>query len=88
MIKQCLILFISNIIFWIQRIGARAYTNILAAVVCDKKEVLRTGKNGTWFEPLLHYFVRQNRETLASLLLPSWPKFTKEKEKFLFSFVG
>ena len=27
MIKQCLILFISNIIFWIQRIGARAYTN-------------------------------------------------------------
>ena len=29
MIKQCLILFISNIIFWIQRIGARAYTNNL-----------------------------------------------------------
>ena len=29
MIKQCLILFISNIKFWIQRIGARAYTNIL-----------------------------------------------------------
>ena len=27
MIKQCLILFISNIKFWIQRIGARAYTN-------------------------------------------------------------
>ena len=27
MIKQCLILFISNIIFWIQRIGARAHTN-------------------------------------------------------------
>ena len=27
MIKQCLILFISNIIFWIQRIGTRAYTN-------------------------------------------------------------
>ena len=27
MIKQCLILFISNIILWIQRIGARAYTN-------------------------------------------------------------
>ena len=27
MIKQCLILFISNIIFWIQRIGPRAYTN-------------------------------------------------------------
>ena len=29
MIKQCLILFISNIKFWIQRIGARAYTNSL-----------------------------------------------------------
>ena len=27
MIKQCLILFISNIIFWIQCIGSRAYTN-------------------------------------------------------------
>ena len=29
MIKQCLILFISNIKFWIQRIGARAYTSNL-----------------------------------------------------------
>ena len=30
---------------------------------------------------LLQYFVRQNRETLASLLLPSWPNINKRERR-------
>ena len=62
-------------------------TLILAAVI--KKRKKRVHLVATIFRKLVGdpaVCVRHKTETLASLLLPSWPKITREKEEFLFSF--